>query len=153
MRWNNDDYGGRILNYLSTGNTEMIKFLFAIDFLNKSDVLDTTGHYRHTSSDTVPFLHVIARYGCPNYMKMIDILLKFGVDINNEVDKCTATEDAIIYKNFAIAAYLMKKGGKYNFEQIRANNAISDINLFERLENEIKNLNDESCSSVGDVSS
>jgi ankyrin repeat protein len=115
-------------------------------------MLDTTGHYRHSSSDAVPFFHVIARYGCPNYMKMIDILVQFGVDINDEIHEYTATEEAIVYKNFAIAAYLMKKGGKYNIENIRANNAISDVDLFERLENEVKNLDDESGSSFGDVS-
>jgi hypothetical protein len=142
MRWNNDDYGGRIMNYLITGNTEMIKFLFAIGFLDKTDMLDPTGNYRHISPDAVPLLHIIARYGCPNYMKMIDILIQFCVNINDEFSACTATEEAIVYKNFAIAAYLLKKGGKYNIEEIRANNAILDVNLFERLENTIKDLND-----------
>jgi ankyrin repeat protein len=141
MRWNNDDYGGRIMNYLINGNTEMIKFLFAIDFLNKNDVLDSTGHYRHLSSEAVPFLHIVARYGCPNYMKMIDVLLQFGVDINDESNESTPTEEAIVYKNFAIAAYLMKKGGKYNIEHIRANNAISDVDLFENLEKSVSDLN------------
>ena len=152
MRWNNDDYGGRIMNYLITGNAEMIKFLFSIGFLDKSDMLDPTGHYRHTSSDTVPFLYIIARYGCPNYMKMIDVILQFGVNINEELLGSTATEEAIVYKNFDIAAFLIQKGGKYNIENIRAYNAISDVDLFERLENEVKTLNDgDSCSSFGDV--
>jgi hypothetical protein len=142
MRWRNEDYGGRILNYLITGNTEMIKFLFTTGFLEKSDNLDPTGNYRHNSPDAIPFLHIIAIYGCSNYMKMIDILLQFGVNVNEESYLYTATEEAIVFKNFAIAAYLLKKGGKYNIEQIRANNAISDVDLFERLENEIKDLND-----------
>ena len=83
---------------------------------------------------------------------MIDILLQFGLNINEESFSSTAAEEAIVCKNFAVAAYLIKKGGKYNIENIKANNAISDVDLFERLENEVKNLQNDSSSSSVDVS-
>jgi hypothetical protein len=114
-----DDLNCRVLNYLESGNIAMMKKLFEIGFLRHDDTFDTTGSgIRGNPEDSDTMMSIIARNEIPNYKNLIDILLDYGADINNG-QTCTPLQTAIIYQNYATAAYMMIKGGEYDIDQVK----------------------------------
>jgi hypothetical protein len=129
--WSNYNFGGRILNHIVNGNVSVIKILLEIGFLNVND------HFDITKEPTL--LHVIARYGCAKYKDMIDLLLQYGINIDKPSTSSVVSQ-AIIFKNFAIAAYIYSKGGIFDRNEVNIYNTISDVDLFEHFNYEISRL-------------
>jgi hypothetical protein len=140
MGFRDEDYGGRIINYILRGEVGRIGGLFEMGFLNKWDRLDLTGHYRHTETDAVSLLHVVACKGSSRANEMIDVLLANGCDINEIDNESTPVETAIAYHNFDVAAYLLSKGGKYDKNNVAAYNTVGDIDLFVALTDAIQRV-------------
>ena len=112
MLWDTYDMGERICNYITSGNTTLLKILFDCGFLQASDTFDPTGQKKHGSSEeSISLLHILARNGSPKYQEIIDILLKYGVDKYSE---SSLLEEAIQYQNTHIAKYLYLKSSRYS---------------------------------------
>ena len=108
---------GRVIESLHSGHVELIQTLFDCDFLKATDTFDLTGSNRHTSSDAVSMLHIIARRPCPDYKYLIDTLLNNKVPLDDGMP-LTPLEEAIQNKNFPTAAYLESKGATYCLEEV-----------------------------------
>ena len=121
-RYKDDDLGGRIMNYVVSGNVDMIKGLLELKFLNPQyDTFNYTGSTNHhNAGDLYLLLELLAAQyeTIPNYKDMIDLLLRHGNHVDDHADAITPLELALIHKNFPVAAYLMSKGGTYNIEEI-----------------------------------
>ena len=121
MRRYRDDFGGRIMNYIVTGNVDIFKTLLEIKFLHPQyDTFDFTGGNTGNPEDSYLMLELIAdqNEAIPNYKEMIDLVLLNGAHVDDHAGPITPLEFALIRKNFAVAAYLMSKGGTYNIEEI-----------------------------------
>ena len=121
MRRYLDDFGGRIMNYIVTGNVAIVKTLLEIKFLHPQyDTFDFTGGNTGNPEDSYLMLELIAdqNEATPNYKEMIDLVLSHGAHVDDHAGPITPLEFALIRKNFAVAAYLMSKGGTYNIEEI-----------------------------------
>lgn len=72
---NRDDYEGRIIEYILSGNTDMIKTLFDIGFLRPDDTFNFTGGNSNNPEDRCSALALIAKQytTIPNYQQMIDL--------------------------------------------------------------------------------
>ena len=108
MGFREEDLNDRVLSYVYAGQYDMIQTLFEIGFLRPDDTFDITGRgYRGNPEDLEPLLIHIARASCPEFKKIIDILLLYGADLSDAVDT------ALSYKNYAVAAHLINKGAAY----------------------------------------
>ena len=125
--WNTEDIGGRICEYVRTGNVPLLKSLYESGFLKVSDRFDTTGRYRHTYHyDTTTLMYFAAQFGCEqNYKEIIDLFLQYGDTPNgyakdNESYDCyiSPMTEAMMYGNYDIAAYLESKGGTCDVEEL-----------------------------------
>ena len=109
------------MNYIVTGNVAIVKTLLEIKFLHPQyDTFDFTGGNTGNPEDSYLMLELIAdqNEAIPNYKEMIDLFLSHGGDVDDHAGPITPLEFALIRKNFAVAAYLMSKGGTYNIEEI-----------------------------------
>ena len=140
MGYRDDDYGGRIINYILKGEAGRLEGLFELGFLNKWDRLDLTGHNRHSECDAVSLLHVVATKGSVRAKEVIDVLLNNGCDIDEMDSGSTPVETAIAYHHFDIAAYLLSRGGKYDRNQVAAYNTVGDVDLFVALADAIQRV-------------
>jgi len=106
MPFREEDLNDRVLSYVYAGKHDIIQNLFEIGFLRSDDTFDITGRgYRGNPEDLEPLLIHIARSSCPNFKKMIDVILSFGADLTGVVDT------AISYRNYDVAAHLITRGG------------------------------------------
>ena len=138
MRKYRDDFGGRIMNYILTGNVAIMKSLLEIKFLDPQyDTFDFTGGNAGNpedpygrairecltsgGEDSYLLLELIADQNgpIPNYKEMIDLILSHGAHVDDHAGAITPLEFAIIKQNIPVAAYLMSKGGTYNIEEIK----------------------------------
>jgi hypothetical protein len=122
MRKYRDDFGGRIVNYIVTGNVAIIKALLEIKFLHPQyDTFDFTGGNTGNPEDSYLILELIADQNgpIPNYKEMIDLILSHGAHVDDHSGPITPLEFALIKQNIPVAAYLMSKGGTYNIEEIK----------------------------------
>lgn len=112
MRGDDSDLNCRVINYLRKGDYNMIQTLFEIGFLNKDDTFDITGRdYRGNPEDLATMIFHVARYSCPNYKEVIDVLINNGVDINEpDVYELTPLYYANSSGSKAVAEYLKLKG-------------------------------------------
>lgn len=124
-----EDLNSRVISYIYKGNYKMVETLFDIGFLRPDDTFDITGRGgRGNPEDSDTMLSHIARWPCPNYKELIDILLKNGSSINYGY-MCSPLQTAITYRNFPTAAYLMHKGGEYVIEEVYNHiNLINEVN-------------------------
>ena len=109
------------MNYIVTGNVAIVKTLLEIKFLHPQyDTFDFTGGNTGNPEDSYLMLELIAdqNEAIPNYKEMIDLFLSHGGHVDDHAGPITPLEFALIRKNFAVAAYLMSKGGTYNIEEI-----------------------------------
>jgi hypothetical protein len=109
------------MNYIVTGNVDIFKTLLEIKFLHPQyDTFDFTGGNTGNPEDSYLMLELIAdqNEAIPNYKEMIDLILLNGAHVDDHAGPITPLEFALIRKNFAVAAYLMSKGGTYNIEEI-----------------------------------
>ena len=118
-KYNNDNLGGRIMNYIVTGNVSMMKTLLEIKFLDPQ--YDAFNHMSNNPEDSYLMLELIASQNeaIPNYREMIDLILSHGAHVDDHADAITPLELALIHQNIPVAAYLMHKGGTYNIEEIK----------------------------------
>jgi ankyrin repeat protein len=137
-----NEFDKRIINYIRNGNLETIETLLEIQFLKPYDILFESN--RNTNpEDGITLIGVLARYPCVNYKQMINLLLRYGAEINDEgTYGDTPLETAMIYRNFPTAAYLQFKGGNYERSLIDQYNTISDANLYTQLKNEFDKINE-----------
>ena len=102
---------GRIIDAMQLGNVEVIENLFNWDILRPHDVFKLSDDYE------VSLLHILARYPCVDMAHMIDMMLNYGV-VLNEAQPYTALEEAIRHQNFPTAMYLQNLGGVYDDENV-----------------------------------
>ena len=120
-RYNNDNLGGRIMNYIVTGNVSMMKTLLEIKFLDPQYDAFNDDMGNNNPEDLYLMLELIASQNevIPNYREMIDLILSHGAHVDDHADAITPLELALIHQNIPVAAYLMHKGGTYNIEEIK----------------------------------
>ena len=115
----------RIIQYINVGDVYTIRTLLNIGVITIHDTFEIR---EHKNFGQINMLEIIALNNCAKYAKMIDLLLDFGCDINKGNGN-TPLETAILYKNFDVAAYIEKKGGKFDMMIIKSYDTISDTDL------------------------
>lgn len=133
----------RVMRSILSGEVKMIQGLIDLKFLDpKHDVYNFTGGDSGTPEDCYLALELIAaRYNAiPNYKEMIDLFLSNGVHIDDHAGVITPLEQAMIHKNFPVAAYLQYKGGTYNVEEIKIFGKVVEVDLIEEVMKEINKL-------------
>jgi len=137
-----NEFDTRIIKYIRNGNLETIETLLEIQFLKPYDILFESSSNTNPE-DGISLMGVLARYPCVSYKQMINLLLRYGVEIDGiSTYGDTPLETAIVYRNFPTAAYLQFKGGNYETSLIDQYNTISDINLYTQLQNEFNKINE-----------
>jgi len=96
------------------GDIVTLRTLFDCGFLKGNDVIKE-----------LPLLYFVVRFNCSkNYKEIIDLLIKNNADINSQYTWSYPVNEAILYKNYDVAAYIYSKGGKYIEEEVEPNDLI-----------------------------
>lgn len=116
-----ESFRDRIVTFIIEGDTDMVDTMLIMreelvsDYWggedNEGNECNEGNEGNESTKKLMSFLHVVALNPIVNYIKMIDVLLRYGININSVHKNHTPLDTAIINKNFPTAAYLQYKGG------------------------------------------
>lgn len=133
VRYTATDFGKRIVSYVQDGDIERISELLRIGIICPDTDIYTI---QNTFYKLLESIVLKTPY---NYKEMIDTILMYGL-VDSSATGQTPLQNAIIARNFPVAAYLQYRGGTYSIEVIDKYNTIADINLYQELDREFAKL-------------
>ena len=128
------DFGKRIINYVYSGDIEVLRTLLELNVISPDQDIFHIGGIAHT------LLDVISKrvHPCRNYKELIDAILCYGHVNVSAVPSQTPLQNALISRNFPVAAYLITRGGTYDLDYIHNYNALTGSNLLLELDKECR---------------
>lgn len=124
-----ESFRDRMVSFITEGDAAMVDTMLSMKDNLVSDYWGGESNENSTNSEQLmSYLHVVALYPIDNYMKIIDVLLNYEIDINSLHKNYTPLDTAIINKNFPTAAYLQYRGGIYTFNSNKFNSTTDYFN-------------------------